>query len=437
MHFDLNAVGSMRSSRANLQSSVLGLAGHFRPCQRWQEFGGVEVSSLEAVVSLGHAVAMPVWYRARPGRRRLYDVCYLPVHKNVPHGMTCYLHEDFLEGGCDLALFVPERGHGGVSDILARLHEQSLKLHRANSFVVDVAAPAHKMPHLLVVDSRYGPVRGAASLEGSRLLVQDVGYPGLSGSAAYDDEGRFVGIYAARLPSLNTVSREMKLNQVIQYVLCGAGFAKGIDLKLQIERLMPPEALRDETWRLIHKELTSAAKAINRLRQSSKGDQVPRFRQSSKGDQVPRDRPVSVAHPPVVDQIPSPREGTNAETAQILDALRLMQASIQTMQTNIEHIEANMATKDDIANMATKDDIANVRRELTNEIRGVKGMLDDHVRRRAYVQPFHWKDEVEQSRTPFENAAEWMPLPERFQLAEKVSRVHAFDATTDVDVGMW
>jgi hypothetical protein len=214
------------------------------------------------------------------------------------------------------------------------------------------------------------------------------------------------------------IHAKMKLNQVIQYVLRGAGFAKGIDLKLQIERLMPPRDLRDETWRLILKALTSAAVAIKSSQQSSSDDQVPRN---------PRNRPLmSFAQPPVVDQIPSPREGTNPETAQILDALRL-QASIQTMQTNMQTMQANMATK---------DDIANVRRELTSEIRGVKGMLDDHVRRRAYVQPFHWKDEMKQSRTPFENAAEWILLPEHFQLAQKVSRVHAFDATTDVDVGM-
>jgi hypothetical protein len=191
-------------------------------------------------VSVGHAVAMPVWYRSRRGSR--YDVCYVPVHKYVPKGMTCYLHKDFLEGGCDLALFVPELGNGGVSNFLARLHEQSLKLPRANSFAIDVAAPAHNMPHLLVVDSRYGPVRGAVSLDQwNRLVVQDVGYPGLSGSAAYDDKGRFVGIYAARLPSPDTDVREMKLNQVIWHVRCGAGFAKGIDLKSQILRRCPLE----------------------------------------------------------------------------------------------------------------------------------------------------------------------------------------------------
>jgi hypothetical protein len=142
----------------------------------------------------------------------------------------------------------------------------------------------HEMPHLLVVDSRYGPVQGAVSLApGYRLVVQDVGYPGLSGSAAYDSKGRFVGIYAARLPSPNTVSREMKLKQVIRDVLTGAGFADDTDLELQILRLMPPEALSDETWRLIREELTSAARAIDRSRQSSSGDQVPR-------DQVPRDK---------------------------------------------------------------------------------------------------------------------------------------------------
>jgi hypothetical protein len=89
-----------------------------------------------------------------------------------------------------------------------------------------------------------------------------------------------------------------------------------------------------------------------------------------------------------------------------------------------------------MANMATKDDMADLTSELTSEIRGVRAVLDDHVRRRAYVQPFHWKDKMGQSRTPFENAAEWMPLPEHLQLAENVSRIHAFDATTDVDVGM-
>lgn len=170
--------------------------------------GGIEIPSLHATILPGHCVAGPITCVAR---EKTFDVRYVRILSSI--GAHVYVAKKFFAGGTDLAVAfsrAPENVGESLRNVAKVLKLECVvpwKLGDAKQLIVhdlDVARPSG---------------RGLYDATRKNILLSDVGYPGLSGSAVTTANKKLVGMYTARLSSANPAAREDKVDQVLRLVL--------------------------------------------------------------------------------------------------------------------------------------------------------------------------------------------------------------------------
>lgn len=199
----------------------------------FRRFGGFVLPKLKCALSVGHAFVGPVNFDINPKdhTNRFVNIDYrrLKSDEGCPSEdfQHVYVHRDFFAGGADVAIMSKNRM---TSDRFEELHAELRKMSDRN------IAKHFSEPHpLMVKHPKHGGHQGLATYvaDHKNIRVNDIGFPGLSGSPAFlkvENKNRFLGLYTARLPSTDESTRAAKILQVV--LMCRENLELPIDVPI-------------------------------------------------------------------------------------------------------------------------------------------------------------------------------------------------------------
>lgn len=371
-------------TRARALLTIKGSRAWIPSTENLRRCGGIAIPSLGATVLPAHCVAGPVartvsQNQGGPDSDPKFDVTY--VRTNSKMGSHVYIAKQFFTGGIDMAVVFheapPDFGDSlqAVARVLSSNCVKPWNLSDAEQLIV------------YDVTSARPSGRGHYDDERKAIILSDVGYPGLSGSAVATANGRLAGMYTARMSSANVSAREDKVNYVIRSVL-------GEVCKITV---LPNFGVN--------------------------GRRLVQLYQILKDQALQQQRPHLEPREPEARQPPPPplekSEGDNSDVMKLLHAIH--REVIANRKDVLDIVGANHKQ------VLERLDVVDHRLDIVDKRLDVVGANhDDLLRRRSLVLPLHDISCV---------AFEPWPLS-GIKDVSGVTATHAFDQSTDCDYGL-